>query len=97
MTADAVTSYHGPHAASQQPGAQVVTWLNPDPFAERVRVVRHTCECRARIYELCAAGGLVWVRVTDRLGRSTVVKETHRFRTREAEELWLKILLGQAR
>ncbi|MEV1241381.1 hypothetical protein ACIBO2_08440 [Nonomuraea sp. NPDC050022] len=44
-----------------------------------------------------AAGGLAWVRVTDRLGRHPVVKGTHRFRTCEAEELWLKILLGQAR
>lgn len=76
MAIYAMTGYHGPHAASRQPDAEVVVWHTPDTFVERVRVVRHTCECRARIYELCAAGGLAWVRVTDRLGRSAAVKES---------------------
>jgi hypothetical protein len=97
VTMTAPPEYHGPHAAGRQLGAEEVRWHDAEPFGDRVRVIRHSCESNARIFELCAAGGVACVRVTDRLYQGVIVKETHRFRMREAEELWVKTLLSQAR
>lgn len=74
-----------------------MTWSASVPRAERVRVRAHTCECLATGYELCAAGGLFFVRRIER-GRVTPrVMESVWMAMREAEALWLQILKGLAR
>ncbi|MFB9722323.1 hypothetical protein [Planobispora longispora] len=93
-----IDELHGPHAATRQANADRIVWREADRRFARIRVTRHTCECRARIFELCAAGGLGWIRLTDRLGEGkTTVLETDALPMRQAEELWWKVLFGQAR
>ncbi|MEV1238927.1 hypothetical protein [Nonomuraea sp. NPDC049750] len=88
--------YHGVHPAVPQAGYERLTWQEPDPRCDRVRVRDHTCECQHIVYELCQAGGLHFIR---RLYRSDCVVEHQSdwLRAPEAERLWLRILLGQAR
>jgi hypothetical protein len=75
----------------------LVEWCEPLPRFQRVRVRRHTCECKPRVYELCTAGGLAWVRRTDRLKSMVKVSESHPRLVGEAEELWSMILAGRAK
>ncbi|WP_343955255.1 hypothetical protein [Nonomuraea longicatena] len=72
-------------------------WSTPVPRFGRVRVVGHTCECKARVYELCTSGGLAWVRRIDRHSPGETVRVTHPCRVGEAGELWALILAGEAR
>ncbi|WP_055483446.1 hypothetical protein [Sphaerimonospora mesophila] len=88
--------YHGIHAAIAQAGAVMVRWLEPQRRCARVRVREHTCECRARIYELCQAGGLSFVRRTDRTPKGPQVMETEWLPAARARELWHKIITGHA-
>jgi hypothetical protein len=89
-------AYHGIHPAPTQAGYERVDWREPLPRATRVRVRQHTCDCRPLAYELCQAGGLSFVRriyQTDGI----VTVESEWLRAALAEQLWSKILLGQAR
>lgn len=88
--------FHGPHTRPRRFDAELVEWCEPIPRFQRVRVRRHTCECKPRIYELCTAGGLAWVRRTDRLKSVVKVGESPPCSFREAEELWEKLLAGRA-
>ncbi|WP_249346342.1 hypothetical protein [Microbispora sp. H11081] len=64
----------------------------------RARVVAHTCDhCSPLAYELCASGGLLFVRRTDRSGDRPEVRETERLPDARARRLWLTVLLGRAR
>jgi hypothetical protein len=92
MTSD----FHGPHAADGGSDAESIEWHDPLPRFCRVRVLRHTCECRARVYEFCAAAGLAWICRTDRSPTVMVVKESHPTSYREAGDLWEKLLSGEA-
>lgn len=89
--------FHGPHVDPRRAGAGRVDWSKPVPRFDRVRVLRHTCECKARIYELCVAGGLAWIRQTDRLESVPVVRESAPRPLGEVEEVWKKLLAGQVR
>ncbi|GII49972.1 hypothetical protein Psi02_63960 [Planotetraspora silvatica] len=66
------------------------------PRTDRIRVRRHTCDCQPIVYELCQAGGLLFVR---RLYRSdeVLIQESEWLRAPDAEQLWMKILSGQMR
>ncbi|MDA0632538.1 hypothetical protein OUY22_03850 [Nonomuraea sp. MCN248] len=87
--------FHGPHADAGGFDAGSVDWRDPLPRFCRVRVLRHTCECRARIYEFCAAAGLAWIRRTDRSPTAVTVKESRPTSYGEAEALWEKLLSGR--
>ncbi|MEU6426119.1 hypothetical protein ABZ860_09455 [Microbispora sp. NPDC046973] len=64
----------------------------------RVRVVAHTCDrCSPLAYELCASGGLLFVRRRDRTDRTPEVCETERLPDARARQLWMELLLGHAR
>ncbi|MFI9572096.1 hypothetical protein ACIG5D_11750 [Microbispora rosea] len=64
----------------------------------RVRVVAHTCDhCSPLAYELCASGGLLFVRRTDRSGGQPEIRETERLPDMRARRMWLDLLLGRAR
>jgi hypothetical protein len=88
--------YGGLHPATPQAGYEHISWQECVPRADRVRVRSHTCNCKPIVYELCHAGGLLFVR---RLYRSDGVIEhqSEWLRTPEGEELWSRILLGHAR
>ncbi|WP_319018610.1 hypothetical protein [Microbispora sitophila] len=86
--------YHGIHPAAAQEGHEEVVWHKCQPRVSRVRVRRHTCGCKPLMFELCQAGGLLFVRRTE---NRTTVTETEWLRAALAEQLWHKILLGQAR
>jgi hypothetical protein len=65
--------------------------------SDRVRVRRHTCDCKETIYELCHAGGLMFIRRTVRELGGPVAHETERLITVRMEDLWMRLILGQAR
>lgn len=88
--------FHGPHIGSPLPDAEAVDWSEQVPRFTRVRVLRHTCECKPYVYELCAAGGLAWVRRTSRLGSAPSVTESDPASFSRAEALWEKLLNGAA-
>lgn len=57
----------------------------------------HTCECDRLVYELCAAGGVVFVRRRYREDKKITVWESEWLRTAEGMGLWMAILTGSAR
>ncbi|WP_204048308.1 hypothetical protein [Microbispora siamensis] len=64
----------------------------------RARVVAHTCDhCAPLAYELCASGGLLFVRRTDRTANTPEVREAERLPDPQARRLWMDLLLGKAR
>lgn len=88
--------YHGIHVGPAWEDHESITWLKPTPRSDRVRVRRHTCECKPTIYELCQAGGLLFVRRTER-EPAVKVRETERLITVRIVPLWTKLLTGEAR
>ncbi|MEV4105917.1 hypothetical protein AB0J42_37265 [Nonomuraea sp. NPDC049649] len=91
-----IPDFHGPHAGVRTADAESIDWHDPLPRFYRVRVLRHTCECRTRVYELCASSGLAWIRRIERTPAGVTVKESHPTSYGKAEELWKKLLSGQA-
>ncbi len=83
---------HDYHVMTQQPHAERIRWLPPQRLEDRTREVRTTCRCRATVYTLVSGGGQMHIRREDQ--RGTV--ETDRMPHRQAEELWERLLLGQA-
>ncbi len=68
--------------------------------ADNVRAGRpaHVCDCVPVSYELCTAGGLMFIRRTDRTrGAKPEVRETERLITSRAQVMWRDLLLGIAR
>ncbi|WP_433497302.1 hypothetical protein ACQP1K_20400 [Sphaerimonospora sp. CA-214678] len=74
-------------------------WLPDARRTAYARVVEHTCDdCVPVSYELCGAGGLRFIRRTDRThGVGPEVRETERLITCRAQEMWRDLLLGLAR
>jgi hypothetical protein len=62
-----------------------------------VRVLAHTCECLATVYELCALGGAYFIRRTVRGPEDVQSCDSPHTRQRKAERLWFLLLRGQAR
>ncbi len=61
----------------------------------RVRVRAYTCSCVSPYFELCTAGGLWFVRRFTK-GNPTVTTESPWQSARAAQDLWTRILTGQA-
>lgn len=81
-----------------QPGHEEVAWAEPTERMARVRVLENTCEqCRAISYELCAAGGRRFIRRTDRTKTPPEVTETEHLPAAQIDDLWRRLLNGQAR
>ncbi|WP_200926646.1 hypothetical protein [Sphaerimonospora mesophila] len=74
-------------------------WLPDTRRTSYARVVQHTCDqCRTVSYELCSAGGLRFIRRTDRTRAARPeVRETERLITCRAQEMWRDLLLGLVR
>ncbi|MFD8528609.1 hypothetical protein ACFV0L_14460 [Streptosporangium canum] len=91
-----IGTYHGVHPAAPQADYEWLMWRDCAPRADRVRIREHTCECRTVVYELCQAGGLLFIRRTYR-SDAVLMHESEWLRTADGERLWLRVLLGQAR
>ncbi|MER5321193.1 hypothetical protein [Streptosporangium roseum] len=89
--------HHGHHVAPLQAAHEAIDWRPEVPRGDRVRVKEHTCDCRATFYELCRAGGLMFVRRTHRLRGAVTVHESPWALSKEVEALWLRLLIGSAR
>ncbi|MFG3437740.1 hypothetical protein ACGF0J_10920 [Nonomuraea sp. NPDC047897] len=89
--------FHGLHPVAASARCLRVSWSASLPRAARVRVRSHTCECLAVVHELCEAGGLFFVRRTDRSSGTPEVTESNWTTMREAQTLWLHITNGLAR
>ena len=88
--------YHGIHLGPARDGHEGIEWLRATNRSDRVRVRRHTCECKATIYELCGAGGLSFNRRTTR-GAAMEIHETERLVSARIEGLWVRLLSGEVR
>ncbi|MCW2890383.1 MAG: hypothetical protein JWL58_7245 [Streptosporangiaceae bacterium] len=56
--------YHGAHVGTRTAGHEPVQWHRIHGTPEKARVIAHTCECKATIYELCNRGGGHYIRRT---------------------------------
>lgn len=90
-----IPDFHGPHVEPPVPGHLKLSWHEPTSRASRIRVVSHTCECKATTYELCAAAGQGFVLRTDR--EKGTVRETAWTLTAVARHTFHQILQGEAR
>ncbi|GAA3035423.1 hypothetical protein GCM10017559_73750 [Streptosporangium longisporum] len=91
-----VERHHGHHVAPLRHRHQSVDWRPERPRAGRLRIKEHTCDCRPVFYELCQAGGLMFVRRTERTRREVVVHESPWTIARRTQDLWLRLLEGAA-
>ncbi|WP_203863204.1 hypothetical protein [Planobispora rosea] len=92
-----VSRYHSRHVGVLQAEHEKIEWRAERPRADRVRVREHTCDCKATFYELCQAGGLMFIRRTHRVMGKATVSESPWVLAKEAQELWLGLLMGSAR
>lgn len=72
-----------------------IEWSVALPRAERIRVRAFTNGPGDVWYELCAAGGLMFVRRFTRRGGRTIVHESTWTQAREAHELWASIVANE--
>ncbi|MEU0564758.1 hypothetical protein ABZ297_05060 [Nonomuraea sp. NPDC005983] len=89
--------FHGVHFAPPQPGHVEVDWGVPVSRCNRVRVREHTCECDSVLFELCQAGGQLFIRRTLRDSGGVTVHESGWLVSAAAMELWRRLLRGEAR
>jgi hypothetical protein len=89
-------NHHSRHVAMPQDDALQVAWEKVVRRCDRIRVQEHTCMCKRPVYELCAAGGLSFIRRLSGNGLRSVV-QSEWMPARAAHELWMQILSGYAR
>ena len=89
-------TWHGLHAVPLQVGYEPIDWQPPSPRAHRVRVRRHSCECASVVYELCQAGGLMFIRRTVRSPDGDEAHETAWLTSARTVRLWNLLLQGFA-
>lgn len=86
-----------PHVAPPHKNCMRLRWHLPFKGVDRVRVLLWTCPCKAVVYELCQAGGQVFIRRTLQHEDGSAVHETFRWSLSEACKVWSALLTGQAR
>ncbi|RVX38059.1 hypothetical protein EDD27_0349 [Nonomuraea polychroma] len=86
----------GIHVPEPRPNRTVLRWAPVQPTAGRVRVRAYTCDCQPTFYELCQAGGQLFIRRTQRLGARVLVDESEPFRYAKALIMWTKLMEGLA-
>ncbi|GAA2897770.1 hypothetical protein GCM10010517_62870 [Streptosporangium fragile] len=89
-------AYHGIHVGLLAPDHEKLVWRAPAARSDRVRVREHTCACRVQSYELCASGGLMFIRRTTMRSGKAVVHETDRWPSKQATNVWTLLLSGRA-
>jgi hypothetical protein len=83
--------------AGRKLGCESIEWRRIPPPRDRVRVLSHTCECLATLYELCGLRGAYFVRRTTRGPGGDEVAESPRLIAGQAGDLWFRLLRGHAR
>ncbi|TMR14307.1 hypothetical protein ETD86_29005 [Nonomuraea turkmeniaca] len=86
----------GTHVPVPRSGYTPLRW-DPEQPGARARVRAYTCDCQPTYYELCQAGGLLFIRRTRRSGREIQVDEGARLRQSEAMIMWTRLLEGLVR
>ncbi|GAA4953642.1 hypothetical protein HD597_001268 [Nonomuraea thailandensis] len=86
-----------PHPAPPQNGHIRIAWGPSWGRAPSIRIRDLTCECLPTSYELCAGGGLLHIRRTQRRPQGTRISESPWVRTAEGLALWIALLEGRAR
>nr|WP_221473842.1 hypothetical protein [Planomonospora venezuelensis] len=89
--------HHSHHIGALQEPHERIDWRPEQPRVDRVRIKEHTCDCKATFYELCQAGGLMFVRRTHRQMGEVIVHESPWTVAKRTQELWLRLLMGSAR
>ncbi|MGV9303142.1 hypothetical protein ACWENQ_02755 [Nonomuraea sp. NPDC004354] len=89
--------WHSQHPEPLREGAIAIDWSLEVPRADRVRVKSYTCNCVPVFYELCQAAGLMFIRRLSQGGEVTLVHESPWLRCAEVEDLWQRLLRGEAR
>ncbi|GAA2881518.1 hypothetical protein HD593_000496 [Nonomuraea rubra] len=87
--------WHGSHPVPFEDGYQRLAWRAPRGRTRRVRVRDHTCECMSVIYELCQAGGLMFIQRTVRSDGGEERHETAWLACAQAKRLWGLLLDGR--
>lgn len=88
--------WHGSHPAPFEDGYQRLDWRTWSRRTHRVRVRDHTCECMSVIYELCQAGGLMFIRRVVRSEDGEEGHETAWLSAARTKLLWSLLLDGRA-
>jgi hypothetical protein len=94
---DGPQDYHGLHIARRRQGYEPIEWRQIRGPRDTVRVITHTCECLATLYELCALGGTYFIRRTIRGESRDEVHESPRLIPGRTGGLWFRLLHGHAR
>ncbi|MCC5579122.1 hypothetical protein IMZ11_26195 [Microtetraspora sp. AC03309] len=84
---------HGPHVAHALATCEAIEWHEAVAPGPRCRALRWTCKCRAPRYFLYTGGGPLFIGRQDGRGWH----ESTRLPYRQAEELWMRLLTGEAR
>jgi hypothetical protein len=87
----------GIHVPEPLPDCIQLRWDPVHPPVERVKVRAYTCSCRPTFYELCQAGGVLFIRRTRRDGEAIAVEEGGRAVRARAMIVWNQVLEGSAR
>ncbi|GAB3278378.1 hypothetical protein GCM10027589_04480 [Actinocorallia lasiicapitis] len=85
-------AFHGPHVPSRRHAAETIDWHRVHTPAEG-RLLDSTCSCRSPVWELWAHGGQRFIRRTG----NNQAHETHPMRTSYADDLWQRLVRGEAR
>lgn len=73
-----------------------IDWQPIRSGTERVRIQDYTCDCQPTFYELCQAGGLLFIRRTRRTPNHLLVDESPRAGMLNTLILWASLLQGSA-
>ncbi|TDE41308.1 hypothetical protein E1295_30815 [Nonomuraea mesophila] len=88
--------YHGIHVQPPEPNHEQLVWSEPPPRSAHVRVRQHLCACQDVAFELCVAGGLMFIRRATRTPDTVLVHETESWRSKRAEDVWTRLVSGEA-
>ncbi|GAA2204007.1 hypothetical protein GCM10009850_001310 [Nonomuraea monospora] len=91
------TPHAFPHPKPPRHDHVKIDWSESAGRSASFRIRSHTCECLPTIWELCAAGGLLHIRRTERTPQEERVYESPWIRTPEGIALWAALLEGRAR
>lgn len=97
LSPDTGEEYHGPHVEMRRAVCEPIEWRTVQGPPAVVRVLTHTCECRATTYELCGLGGGYFIRRTTRGPSGDRVEESPMLNAGRAGRLWFELLRGRAR
>ncbi|MEU6725956.1 hypothetical protein ABZ917_19825 [Nonomuraea wenchangensis] len=86
-----------PHVGPPRPDQMYLVWREVAGEQDPPRVIEYTCECEDTVYELCREAGLAYSRIIRLDGVVQAVHETYRWRSKEAQDVWVALLKGEAR